>query len=218
MRLLELNPKQHKYTNNIIVSGHHLLDMVNDILDLSKIEAGKISLSPDWVELHPLMYSVMDMLDDLAYRQNIHMGFEIAPRVDGIYADPARLRQILLNLISNAVKFNRENGRVSVRVFSQPEYDGVVFQVEDTGIGIPKKHLEHLFTEFYQVDYTSTRRQDGTGLGLALTRRLVELHGGDISIESEEGVGTVVTFRLPQRFILPAGSNHTLFQPQLSKT
>jgi signal transduction histidine kinase len=194
-----LNDKQITYTTHIAESGHHLLEMINDILDTSKIEAGKLSLSPAWIELKPLFLELEGILEVLADKKNIHLYFEIQPELTQIKADPARLRQIFLNLLSNAIKFNKEGGSVYVRLASSEDKTWVNCQIQDTGIGIPQDKMPQLFSEFFQVDSSISRQQEGTGLGLALTRKLIELHGGSISVDSEEGIGSTFTFKLPMQ-------------------
>lgn len=194
-----LTEKQERYIHNVVISGRHLLDMVNDILDLSKIEAGKFQILLEWIRLEPFVYELSGMIKDLADRKNIRLHYAIQPGLTGLEADPARLRQILLNLLSNAIKFNREAGEVHVRFSLDEDTGWVVCEVRDTGIGIPEDKISELFSEFYQVDPSYSRRHEGTGLGLALTRRLVELHGGMIFVRSKLGEGSVFTFRLPTR-------------------
>ncbi len=192
-----LTEKQKHYVHNVSLCGAHLLEMINDILDLSKIEAGKLSLKPQFLELCPLIMDVESVVSQLGKDKNIQLSFSIPPDLDGMEADPARLRQILLNLISNAVKFNKVNGMVNIRFFKTPDQQNVVCQVEDTGIGIPEDKLSQLFQEFYQIDTSHSRAIQGTGLGLALTKKLVELHGGTISVKSIKDEGTTFTFTLP---------------------
>lgn len=190
--------KREKYLDNIHRSGQHLLAIVNDILDISKIEAGKFDIYPEWIALRPFMVDLHSVVNELAQQRGVTLQFDIAAGLEGVVADAARLRQIFLNLISNAVKFNREGGKVFVRLF-QREGDPPVFvcEVEDTGIGIAQDKLPELFSEFYQVDSSYARQQEGTGLGLALTKRLVELHHGRITVTSQLGQGSIFRFELP---------------------
>ncbi len=192
-----LNNKQLQYVNNILVSGRHLLDMVNGLLDISKIEAGKLNLIPEWIDIKPFMLEVNGLIAELAAEKDIQLSFEIDPQLTRMHVDPSRLRQILLNLLSNAIKFNRESGSVTVRLYRSADSQWIHGEVEDTGIGIPEHLQANLFTEFYQVDSSLSRRHEGTGLGLALTKRLIELHGGQIEFESYEGQGTVFRFKVP---------------------
>lgn len=193
----EITEKQYKYANNIEVSGKHLLDMVNDILDIAKIEAGKIQLSFQPFQLKLLLLELQDILTGMADQKKVQLGFHLDPILESITADPIRLRQIFFNLISNALKFNRENGQVHVKVFPDSDGQWLIGEVQDTGIGISADKLDELFTEFYQVDSSMSRLHEGTGLGLALTKHLVKLHGGDIFVTSEKDVGSTFSFRIP---------------------
>jgi signal transduction histidine kinase len=193
--------KQQQFARNIATSGRHLLDMVNDILDIAKVEAGKMTLAMETVVVGDLLQTVEEMFAETARTRGLTLHFNLAPNLTTIEADPVRLRQILLNLVSNAVKFNRPGGRVSVHLYTETEASGnlhwLLGHVADTGIGIPKEKLACLFSEFYQVDSSLARQYEGTGLGLALTRKLVALHGGSIHVTSQEGIGTTFTFKLP---------------------
>lgn len=192
----DLQEKQQKYIHNILTSGYHLLNLVNDILDISKIAAGKVSLFRTWFSISSLVEEVVSAMHDLAFQSQVTLHYEILPSLDLVYADISRLRQVFLNLLSNAIKFNRPGGTVEIKLY--PEEDRwMVCEITDTGIGIPKDKIPHLFTEFYQVDESYARRQEGTGLGLAMTKHLIELHGGFIDLQSEPGRGTCVTFKLP---------------------
>ena len=193
----DLEEKQLKYINYVSSSGHHLLNLVNDILDVSKIEAGKLELHCEMVTLKPLMNDLRMVMNDIAALRSVVISFDIAPHLSQVYADPVRLKQILLNLINNAVKFNKIGGLVEVSLSSSDNREWVIFNVRDTGIGIPADKMKELFQEFYQVDSSMARNKEGTGLGLALTKRLVELHQGTISVESQETVGSTFTFTLP---------------------
>lgn len=203
-----LTEKQAKYARNIELSGKHLLRMVNDILDVSKIEAGKIKLDIQDIALVPLVEDLDQVLNGLAEEKNVTLSFSIAPGVTSIRADASRLRQIFFNLIGNAIKFNRPGGRVTVTL--KEDGDCLLCDVIDTGIGIPAEKQHELFTEFYQVDGSTKRAHEGTGLGLMLTRRLVEMHGGSITLASKEGKGSTFTFRLPMKDAMPlAHDQHT---------
>ncbi len=193
--------KQQKYATAISYSGRHLLDMVNDILDISKIEAGKLQISVEPIDVRPFVGNVEKVLYQLAQKKQVTLKFNIHPDVTCIEADPARLRQILINLINNAIKFNKAHGRVDVtlnKIMSQ----GTAWlqcEIHDTGKGIPEDKMHELFTDFYQVDNSTSRIHEGSGLGLALTRRLVELQGGTISAVSRDGQGSTFTFHIPMR-------------------
>ncbi len=195
--LADTPEKHEKYATAIALSGRHLLNMVNDILDIAKIEAGKISLSFAYVEFEPLFEELLSVLNVQAEVKQVEINLSIQPGLTGVEADPARLRQIFFNLISNAIKFNKPQGKVQVRLYSVDEGKCLTCEIEDTGIGIPEEKFTEMFTEFYQVDNDVARQYEGTGLGLALTKYLVELHGGSIYFESKEGVGTTFIFKLP---------------------
>lgn len=207
-----INEKMEKYARNIAVNGRHLLDIVNDVLDLAKVEAGKFQLTLSEVALQPFVQDLKETLSELATTKNVHLLFSLQPELTRIEADPVRLKQIFYNLIHNAVKFNYPNGQVWVRLMTAEDSRSMLVEIEDTGIGIPKEKLSDLFQEFYQVDNTMSRKYEGTGLGLALTKMLVELHGGAISVESEEQIGTKMIFTLPLQPSFTqenTGSSHT---------
>lgn len=188
--------KYVEYAKDIHGSGLLLLDLINDMLDMAKIEAGKLSLSPRTVD--PL--DIVENAQRLVRRRAEEKGLQLiidAHESPEIEADPRAVKQMLLNLLSNAVKFTDKGG---VMVEVRPSADGVIFRVIDTGRGIPADHLPRLARPFEQVETELTRTQQGTGLGLSLTKSLTEMHGGDFQIESEVGKGTVVTIHLPQRF------------------
>ena len=179
-------------------SGHHLLALINDILDLSKVEAGRMVLVPEDFSLVAMIESVRSVGETLAAEQDkcIDMVAEVTPPLDMINADPGRVRQILYNLISNAVKFTPDGGSVTIHALEQDNL--ITISVRDTGIGIAPENQERIFEEFQQIDSSASRQFPGTGLGLALVRKLVELLGGTVSVESALGQGTVFTFTLPK--------------------
>ncbi len=191
-----INEKQRRFAQNVSISGQHLLNIINDLLDVSKIEAGKMQINPEWLDVHAVMAEVNQMMTQLAKEKQVHLMINIQPELDRVFADQGRFRQILLNLINNAIKFNRPGGEVLVRLCWQE--DDFVGIIQDTGAGIPGHKQADLFKRFHQVDASSSRTQEGTGLGLALTKDLLELHGGSIQVESEEGSGSTFTFRLPR--------------------
>src|SRR5262249_42036911 len=168
----EMNPKQAEYLQDIHASGQHLLALINDILDLSKIEAGKLELALARVHLPTAIANALLLLHERAAHRGVALGSELDPALGEIRADERKLKQVLINLLGNAVKFTDAGGRVTVRAARGA--DGVQVEVEDTGIGIAPEHHELIFEEFRQVA-DSTRKQEGTGLGLALVRRLVAL-------------------------------------------
>ncbi len=198
-----LNEKQLRYVSHIHTSGLDLLALINDILDLSKIEAGRMVLSPTEVILDEAFGAYITMVRPLAEKKGLTIDLNVEPGLSRIQADPGKLRQIMYNLLSNAIKFTPEGGRVVVAVRRPPSGEFVEISVADTGIGIKPEDQERIFLEFEQVEGPYQQKQQGTGLGLALTKRLVELHGGEIWAESEgEGRGSTFTVRLP---LVPPG-------------
>ena len=182
---------------NILTSSRHLLELINDILDLAKVESGKMELTLEQFLLDDCLSQVTDVVMPLAQSKQMELQKQIDPEIGLITADEGRFRQILYNLLSNAIKFTPENGEVSICA-RRLEDRSLEVAVQDSGIGIKKEHQELIFSEFRQVEETYSRRYEGTGLGLALTRRLVELHGGSIRVDSEEGKGSLFTFHIPQ--------------------
>ena len=194
----ELNEKQTKYINNVLVSGRHLLQLINDILDLSKVEAGKMELEPSRVNIKDLLENSLIMIKEKAMKHGIKVDSHIPQELMDlkISADERKLKQIMFNLLSNAVKFTPDNGVITTTV--RREGVDLITSVADSGIGIKPEDQERVFGEFEQLDSTYARQQQGTGLGLALNRRLVELHGGRIWVESKgEGKGSTFTFVIP---------------------
>jgi signal transduction histidine kinase len=193
----ELNAKQAEYVGDIVASGRHLLALINDILDLSKIEAGRMELQLVPFSLPASIEDTLTLVRERAARQGIALELDVHERVDEVVADERKIKQVLLNLLSNAVKFTPAGGRVGVRVALA---DGMVeIAVRDSGIGIAPQDQEAIFEEFRQVGADEARKREGTGLGLALARRFVELHGGKIWVESAVGRGSTFTFTLPVR-------------------
>jgi CheY-like chemotaxis protein len=181
--------------DNIHTSGKHLLGLINDILDLSKVEAGKIELKHEEFSLPNLLSECQTLVNTMATKKSISLESKVEEGVSSITADSTRFKQIMYNLLSNAIKFTPDEGRVSVEAKSSD--DMLEISVTDTGIGIKKEVQEKIFEEFYQVDSTYARQYQGTGLGLALTKRLVGLHGGKIWVESEVGKGSKFSFTIP---------------------
>jgi signal transduction histidine kinase len=192
----ELNEKQEKFVGNILVSGNHLLNLISDILDLSKVEAGKIELVMDKMSVSDAINAGLTLIKEKAMKQNVALKVEIDPGLDFIDADTMRFKQILFNLLSNAVKFSKPEGG-TVTITAEKEGNMAKFSVSDTGIGIQEDDMRRLFKEFEQVDSGISRKYGGTGLGLAITKKLVELHGGNITVESKFGEGSTFTFYLP---------------------
>lgn len=193
-----ITEKQEKYIRNVHSSANHLLHLINDLLDIAKVEAGKMAITPEIIDIKTMIDEVQSIMSELAHQKNVQLSFALAPGIGTIEADPARFKQIFINLISNAIKFNREGGSVWVRLDkkNRPEPQ-LVCSIQDTGIGIPENKQSELFKKFYQVDNTYSRSHEGTGLGLALTKDLIELHGGQITLESQEGAGSTFTIFLP---------------------
>ena len=179
-------------------NGQHLLALINDVLDMAKIEAGRMNLSPEKFYVHEVMDEVVGLTSTLASSKNLALNIEEASDSDiQIFADRTRIRQVMINLVNNSIKFT-EQGSVSIRT-SQPDGGKILITVKDTGIGIPQEHLETIFQEFAQVDTSTTRKAGGTGLGLPISRKLVELHGGRLWAESSgvDGEGSTFLIELP---------------------
>ncbi len=217
----DLTDQQRGFIGNIFTSGKHLLSLINDILDLSKVEVGKMVLDLESVELFPVLANSISIVREKAATRRIHLEIDAADGLGSIEADARKLKQILYNLLANAVKFSNEGGRVTVRAARVPrarvgQVSGVTasrcgpladsehadfleLSVTDRGIGISKEGLEHLFKPFSQIDSGLARRFEGTGLGLAMVKLLAELHGGAVAVESAVGEGSTFTVWLPCR-------------------
>jgi signal transduction histidine kinase len=191
------NPKYLDYSNDVLRSGRHLMDILNSVLDLAKSDAGKLDLRPESFDVGEVISDCAMMMREQFERAKLR--FDVAP-LEGplpVYADPAKLRQILLNLLSNAVKFNEPGGSVSL-LARAGEAGMTEFRVEDTGIGMSPADIAVALTPFGQVDSRLSRRYEGTGLGLPLTKALVELHRGAMTIDSAPGRGTTMTIAIPR--------------------
>ena len=191
----ELNEKQDDYLKDIYSSGRHLLNLINDILDLSKVEAGRMELEPSTFDVASAIASAMALIRERAQRHGITLRQEVPRDLGEITADERKFKQILLNLLSNAAKFTPDGGRVDVSAKRQD--NELVVAIRDTGVGIAPGDQATIFEAFRQVGSLYTSKQEGTGLGLALTRSFVELHGGTITVESELGKGSTFTFTIP---------------------
>jgi GAF domain-containing protein len=192
----ELNEKQDEYLKDIYASGQHLLSLINDILDLSKIEAGRMELEATDFDLPSAIDNALILVRERATRRGITLGHSVDERLGSIRGDERKVKQVLLNLLSNALKFTPEGGRIDVSAGVQDEVAEV--SVTDTGVGIAPEDQEAVFEEFRQVG-TAEKKVEGTGLGLALSRKFIELHGGRILVKSQVGHGSTFTFTLPVR-------------------
>lgn len=191
-----LNDYQQKSLQIVEASGHHLLELINDILDLSKIEAGKLDFFPQSVLIEDLCRSSLAFIKAQAAKKSITIVYDNKSAVQEIFADARRLKQILVNLLTNAVKFTPEYGHVRLQVNTRREQELIQFSIIDDGIGIASKDLQRLFQPFVQVDSGLNRLHEGTGLGLALVQKLTDLHGGSIEVESEVNKGSRFTINL----------------------
>jgi PAS domain S-box-containing protein len=191
----ELNEEQTKYVGNVLKSGKHLLELINSILDISKVEAGKIELHYEMFYLDDVFREVKTIISPQAAKKSINLQIDPAENIPKIRADKGKIKQILYNLLSNAIKFTPEGG--NVRIIPSTSEDMVHVAVEDTGIGIAESDRDKLFKPFVQLDSTSNREYEGTGLGLALINKFIELHSGSLEVESEEGKGSTFTFSIP---------------------
>ena len=191
-----LNQKQKDYLNDVLTSGQHLLRLINDILDLSKIEAGRMEVLPEVFEVSKVIDEVCSVVSPLARRKNIKVHQRIATGIGSVFLDRGKLVQILYNLVSNALKFTDDGGEVMV-CLDMDATQQLRLTVTDTGIGIEPGDLDKLFVEFQQLEQGTTRRYGGTGLGLALTKRLAEVQNGSVRVTSEPGKGSRFTVSLP---------------------
>jgi signal transduction histidine kinase/ActR/RegA family two-component response regulator len=192
-----LTDDQREMVSRIEESGRHLLAVINDLLDLAKIEAGRFDLAPQMIMAHDLCRAGVRMIRELAIRKNQKIHTNLDPRVEGIYGDERRLRQALINLLSNAVKFTPPEGQIGIDLEGDPDNEVVRISVWDTGIGIAAEDMPRLFQPFSQIDNVYQRDQAGSGLGLVIVARLAELHGGGVSLVSEPGKGSRFTITLP---------------------
>jgi PAS domain S-box-containing protein len=196
------SPKHREFLAHIGTSGRHLLQLINDVLDLSKVESGKFEFFPEPVDLSRLVKEVCDVLHTAVNRKRLRLAIDIDPAVSQLVVDPGRLKQALYNYLSNAIKFTPERGDIGVRAFAEgPRHFHL--EVHDSGIGIQAADLPRLFVEFQQLDASHSRQHQGTGLGLSLTRRLVEAQGGSVGVRSTPGVGSVFHLVLPRDMTQP---------------
>jgi PAS domain S-box-containing protein len=194
----ELNKRQEEALARMHTASQHLLELVNDVLDLAKIEAGKMPVHLEAVDVSVVIREVSQTIEPMVRRKNLDYRLELAPDLPRLETDRTKVKQIVLNLLSNAVKFTHQ-GRVAVRATVAREGEEVLLEVEDTGIGIREEDLPKIFEDFRQVDQSSTREYGGTGLGLSITKKLLHLLGGTIRVQSRMGEGTTFTVCLPRR-------------------
>ena len=213
-----LTEKQSRSLTTIHSSGKHLLDLINDILDLAKIESGKEKLNLSVTELSLLCNASLDLITEQATQKNIHLDAQIEVGLGCIELDERRIKQVLINLLNNAVKFTPVGGKVTLKVWSNSQEEQIIFSVIDTGIGIKPENMDKLFESFVQIESSLSRRYEGTGLGLALVKKIIELHGGSISVKSEVDKGSQFTFILPWKKMTNSHSesNFPIAHPQLT--
>ena len=191
----ELNDKQQEYVSDIHRSGKHLLALINDVLDVSKIEAGELELNITQFNIHQLVEQAIMLVKARADAQGIEIVFNDNSTSLSISADERRLKQIIVNLLTNAVKFSFPEGKVLISYFQQA--DRTNFEIKDFGIGIAPENQAQIFEQFKQLGNEYTNKGEGTGLGLAITKNLVQLHGGEIGVHSEEDRGSTFYFYIP---------------------
>ena len=191
-----LLPDQKEYLGDVLSSSQHLLQLINDVLDLAKVEAGKMGLHPESFSVENALEEVAAVIKGIAHEKKIVIHIEVNAGLEAVMLDRRKFKQILYNLLSNAVKFSGESGQVSIRGHRLDAHR-FELQVRDAGIGIRAEDIDRIFTEFEQLDSGTARRFEGTGLGLALTKKFIEFQGGRISVESEPGKGSVFTVVLP---------------------
>jgi signal transduction histidine kinase len=205
-----------EYLGDILSSARHLLALINDVLDISKVEAGKLEFHLEWFDAARFVAEVQVAMRPLAENKEIALEADVDPALGSIFADPDKLRQVLFNYISNAIKFTPGGGRVEIRVAHSEHDEGMlVLEVEDSGIGIAPEDIDKLFAEFEQLKASDGRPAPGTGLGLALTKRMVEAQGGAVGVSSVVGVGSVFSASLPCR---GPGAPREEIEPDGSKT
>jgi signal transduction histidine kinase len=192
----QLDAQQREFVGDILTSSRHLLQLINDVLDLAKVESGTLEVIPEAVDLARVVAEVRDILRGVALDRKLDLELQLSDDLGSVIVDPAKLRQILYNYVSNALKFTPEGGRVVIRAALVG--DAFRIEVEDTGIGIASEDQRYLFLPFRQLDASATKRYQGTGLGLALTKRLAEAHGGRVGMHSARGIGSTFWVELPR--------------------
>jgi signal transduction histidine kinase len=191
-----VSAEHEEYLGDILTSSKHLLQLINDVLDLAKVESGKMDFRPESVDLAKLAGEVRDILRGIAAGKRLRVHIDIDPEISTVIVDPSRVKQILFNYLSNAIKFTPENGTVAIRIMLEGP-DLFRIDVEDRGVGIAAEDIVKLFVEFQQLDASSGKKHQGTGLGLALTKRLAEAHGGRVEVRSALGKGSIFSAILP---------------------
>ncbi len=212
----EINARQEEYLQDILSSGRHLLSLINDILDLAKIEAGKMMLEPGVFDLKELLGNSLVMVREKALSHGVVLALDIADNVGLVFADERKVKQIVFNLLSNAVKFTQNPGQVGIRAVVT---EGIIqVSVWDTGIGVAPEDQERIFDEFQQVGGNGLAgKVEGTGLGLTLVKKFIEMHGGEIWVDSLPGRGSTFTFTLPATGVTPQEPIRAPFEEVLSE-
>ncbi|MDZ7961286.1 MAG: PAS domain S-box protein [Aulosira sp. DedQUE10] len=205
-----LTKQQHNALTTIQTNGQHLLELINDILDLAKIESGKLDLQMTPVSVHQLCRSTIPFIQQQAFKKQISFTLDVSPDLTYIELDERLIRQVLINLLTNAVKFTPKGGAVILKVQGNAAEQTLSFNVIDTGIGIAPENIDQMFQPFVQIDSSLSRRYAGTGLGLALVRRIIELHKGSVTVRSTVGQGSQFTVVLPWKHVNPPNSNKAL--------
>jgi PAS domain S-box-containing protein len=210
-----VSAEHEEYLGDILTSSRHLLQLINDVLDLAKVESGRMDFRPESVDLAKLVDGVRDVLRGLAASKHLRVDTQVSPEVATAVVDPVRVKQILYNYLSNAIKFTPDGGQIHVRITPEGP-DLFRIDVQDTGIGIPADDLGKLFLEFQQLDASAGKKYQGTGLGLALTKRLAEAHGGRVDVRSTPGEGSTFSVILPRMMTMTAaGEPSPIIAPPL---
>jgi PAS domain S-box-containing protein len=199
-----VSPEHHEYLGDILTSSRHLLQLINDVLDLAKVESGKMEFRPEAADLTNILSEVRDVLRGLAVSKRVRIDTRVEPEVAAVFIDTARVKQILYNYLSNAIKFSSAEANVTVRIVAEGASHFRI-EVEDAGVGISPDNIDKLFVEFQQLDASTAKRYQGTGLGLALTKRIVEAQGGRVGVKSALGQGSTFSAVLP-RVMVATGS------------